>query len=204
MPEARAGVETRGGFAIDTTPLRQQSTAMLTKRTLTALSAVVLASLLSAATASAAYESYIKIKGSKQGQIKAAEARPSKTDAAAFHIESYRMVDAAGMPVGKRRHMPLVITKEVDSASPKLLSALSTNEALTELLIQSMDASTKGAPAITIQATNARVTSINHVGNDDRHPTLTKGKSYEEISFAYEKVQLTRSDKGTPEIDTWE
>jgi len=172
------------------------------RTTLTTLSAVVLASLLSAATASAAYESYIKIKGSKQGQIKASESA-SKTDPAAFHIESYKMLDPSGAPVGKRKHMPIVITREIDSASPKLLQALSTNETLTDLVIQSSDPSSKSAPLIAIQATNARVTSINHVASDGQHPSLTKGKAYEEISFAYEKVQLTRG-QAAPETDTWE
>ena len=172
------------------------------RTTLTTLSTVVLASLLSAATASAAFESYARIRGTKQGQIKSSESA-SKTDAAAFRIESYKMFDPAGAAVGKRRHVPIIITKEIDSASPKLLQALSTNETLSDFVIQSSDPSSKSAPPITIQATNARVTSINHVANDGQHPSLTKGKAYEEISFAYEKVQVTRG-QAAPETDTWE
>jgi type VI secretion system secreted protein Hcp len=175
---------------------------MLTRRTVT-LSALLLASLLSAATASAAFEAYIKIKGSKQGQIKAAESA-SKTDTNAFHIESFKIVDPAGAPAGKRKHAPIVITKEIDSASPKLLQAFQTNEALTQLLITASDPASKPARDETIEATNALVTKIDHVGADAQHPSLAKGKSYEEISFAYQKITVTDVAGKTSVTDNWE
>jgi type VI secretion system secreted protein Hcp len=175
---------------------------MLTRRTVT-LSAVLLASLLSAATASAAFEAYLKLKGSKQGQIKASESA-SKVDANAFRIESFKIVDPAGAPAGKRKHAPLVITKEIDSASPKLLQALQTNEALTELLVKASDPASKTPSDVTIEATNALVTKIDHVGTDAQHPSLAKGKSYEEISFTYQKITVTNVAGKTSVTDNWE
>jgi type VI secretion system secreted protein Hcp len=165
------------------------------------LSAVVLASLLSAATASAAFQAYASFKGTKQGQIKASESA-SKTDANAFRIESYKIIDPAGAPAGKRKHAPLVITKEVDSASPKIFQALQSNEAFSQVTIKATDPDVKGS-GITVDLANGRVLKIEHVGADAQHPSLSKTKQYEEISFAYQKITVSY-ESGKTEADDWE
>ena len=43
--------------------------------------------------------------------------------------EAIAQIDAgSGQPVGRRRHSPITITREVDVASPKLFQVLVTNE----------------------------------------------------------------------------
>ena len=64
---------------------------------------------------------YMTIKGAKQGSIKG--------EAMSENIHLVRVVRdtpmAARMPTGRRMHSTITITKEIDTASPKLAMAAS-------------------------------------------------------------------------------
>jgi type VI secretion system secreted protein Hcp len=94
---------------------------------------------------------------------------------------------ASGLPTGKRQHKPLVITKQMDSATPLFLDALLTNETLTSVLI---GLSRNGQPLGTIKLTNASLASY------DLHGTT------ETWSLTYQKIEWTVGTSTT--IDTWE
>ncbi len=91
----------------------------------------VVAVLLPAVSAHAAFDAYMTIKGSRQGQIKG--------DAMSDQIRLVNVVRdtpmATRMPTGRRMHSTITITKEIDKATPMLAKAASTNELLSEVVI---------------------------------------------------------------------
>ena len=80
---------------------------------------------------------YMTIEGTKQGKFKGGSTQKGKgalsySDGMECHGFSYQVVapidPATGQPVGRRRHNPIKITKDTDSASPLLLQTLAMNE----------------------------------------------------------------------------
>lgn len=63
----------------------------------------------------------------------------------------------SGLPTGKRQHKPLIITKEVDKATPLLARALETGTPLPQIVLIGQDAD--GRP-LSVRLENVRVTSI--------------------------------------------
>lgn len=109
----------------------------------------------------------------------------SDIDVLSYQWGSSRPTGANGLPTGKREHKPMVITKEVDQASPLLYAALDKGTALsTVTLFVDPPASTGDLPGDSeiIQLTNAIVTSV-AVSVDDENPT-------ESVSFAYQKIEI--------------
>jgi type VI secretion system secreted protein Hcp len=100
---------------------------------------------------------------------------------------------ASGLPTGKRMHKPFVITKELDKSSPKLLTALVSNENLTTVTFTLTRKNADGttAPYMTVKLTNANVSSRAETGN------------LEEISFTYQKIEWTWVDGGISAVDDW-
>jgi type VI secretion system secreted protein Hcp len=96
---------------------------------------------------------------------------------------------ASGLPTGKRQHKPLVITKQIDKATPLLLNALVTNENLTQVVITLRQG---GQAVSTIKLTNASIAERQQHG-------LT-----ESISFTYQKIEWTWLDGGVTATDDWE
>lgn len=92
---------------------------------------------------------------------------------------------ASGLPTGKRLHKPIVITKELDSASPRLAQALRTNEILrTVKIVVTQEEPGKHHPRRTIVLTNARITGINRVL---LHSTNRPGEA---LALEFEKVEM--------------
>jgi type VI secretion system secreted protein Hcp len=176
---------------------------MFTKR-VTAV-AMSLSIVLSAASAGAAFEAYIKIKGTKQGQIKTdSVSRPAKVSDDAIEILSFDMAieaprDASsGLATGKRQHKPLVITKEVDTASPKLLQAKATNEVFTSFVLVEPEAGVAGG-TITATLTNARISAVTPIVPDAHHPGLDKTRKYESISVTFDRLDVQHAPSGKTE-----
>jgi type VI secretion system secreted protein Hcp len=90
-----------------------------------------------------------------------------------------------GLTSGKRQHSPITVTREVDSASPKLYQALCTNEAFTEATISFFKPSKEGKPVVyhTITLTNGAIADIRQFG-------VRKGKRCESISLDYESIKI--------------
>jgi type VI secretion system secreted protein Hcp len=130
-----------------------------------------------------AFHSYASFKGSKQGQLKGnSKGKGGREDKGFFQIQSFDLggevpVDASksGSASGKRTHKPIVITKEVDGASPQLLQAHYTNEVFDNIVIQTLDDQNKVSKTITL--TNATISD------------LRKSGTIEAISFTYEKIE---------------
>ncbi|MGP8270942.1 MAG: Hcp family type VI secretion system effector [Terracidiphilus sp.] len=89
----------------------------------------------------------------------------------------------SGLSTGKRRHTPITITREVDSASPKLLQALCTNEAFTTVKLHFPKPKSGGKPVPyhTIELVNAAIVDVRQA------PSFT-GKRCEYVTLAYEDL----------------
>ena len=145
-----------------------------------------LSALLSAVPAMAAVNAYMTVKGAKQG--------PIKGDAMSDSIKLISVVrdTPTGMSTGRRVHSTITIVREVDAASPKFATALSTNESLSEVVI-TLEGATGGAKtAQKIVLTNATILSIRKAGRN------------EQITLDYQAIQVTWSDGGKTATDDWE
>ncbi len=161
-----------------------------------------------------ALNAYLKIKGAKQGDIKGSVTQKGlegNIAVFAFHHEISSPRDSSsGLATGKRQHKPITITKEIDKSSTLLLTALITNENLTEILIRFFTPQTKAATGTgievqhyTIKLTNASIFSItgemlnNKIEADIKLPLL------EVVSFNYQKIEWTWMDGGLLAKDEW-
>ena len=132
-----------------------------------------------------AVDATMTVTGQKQGSFTAS---PMVLIGLSHEIVSPRDA-ASGLPTGKRQHKPLVITKQIDKATPLLLNALVTNENLTQVLIGLRQG---GQQVATIKLTNASI-----AGRVQRGST-------ESISFTYQKIEWTWIDGGVTATDDWE
>lgn len=92
---------------------------------------------------------------------------------------------ASGLPSGKRTHKPIVITREVDSASPLLWQALCTNEGFQLATLSFVKPSTGGKETVyqRITLTNGTISKIEYA------PSLN-GKRRQAITFSYEDLAV--------------
>jgi len=157
---------------------------------------------------------YLKLKGTKQGEIKGSviqKGREGKIMVIAVSHEIVSPRDAAsGLPTGKRMHKPFVITKELDKSSPLLYNMLVNNENISEWELEfwtpQIKASTGTGAEVqhyTIKLTNANIASINFRMANNRHPDLMKFAEYEEVAFTYEKIEWIWKDGGISAEDSW-
>ncbi len=120
----------------------------------------------------------------KQGSVSGSG---KNTSSSSFNITSFSFgtespVDnSSGLPSGKRQHGPIVVTKQVDPASPLLLNALARDELLKQVRISLSDGAGKHE---VIDLTNA---VLEYVGR----PPTGKGESQTEtLSFTFQKIEL--------------
>jgi len=148
----------------------------------------VVAALLPAVPAHAAFDAYMTIKGSRQGQI--------KDDAMSDQIRLVNVVRdtpmATAMPTGRRMHSTITITKEIDRASPMFAQALSTNEVLTEVVITFTGGARGAKTAQRIVLTNASILSVRKAGGNEM------------ITLDYQNIEVTWTDGGKTASDDWE
>ncbi len=93
---------------------------------------------------------------------------------------------ATGHTSGKRRHNPLVVTKEWGAASPQLFQSCVTREILHAVVIQFARPNQSGAESVyhTITLTNATVAHAHYVGGGKHR-----------VTFVYQEIEITG---GTP------
>jgi type VI secretion system secreted protein Hcp len=157
-----------------------------------------------------ALNSYLKLKGQKQGDIKGGvtqKGREGKILVMAFDHEIQSPRDpASGLPTGKRIHRPFTITKEIDKSSPLLYSVLVNNETITVWELQCFAAKSSGAEVnnYTVTLTNARIVDIASNMLNNKVPENAKMPIMEEVNFAYQKIQWTWVDGGITASDDWE
>ena len=158
-----------------------------------------------------ALNAFLRLKGQKQGEIKGSVTQKGREGRIMVNAAIHEIVSprdpVSGLPAGKRRHKPFIITKEIDRSSPLLYTALATNENIPEWELQFwqpvMGVGTE-KQYYTIKLLNASIASINFHMPNTRNPDFMKYAEYEEISFTYQKIQWLWTEGGIISEDVWE
>lgn len=162
-----------------------------------------------------AYEFYVTIEGKKQGAFKGESVRAAHAAKIAGLSYEHEIVSprdiASGQASGKRQHYPIKITKEWGPASPQLMVALTTNEALPKVLFEFYKTTPEGVEEVyyKITLTNATISRIKYVtGAGESAGTAKTQASYdthelEEVSFTYQKIEVENTGGQTMAVDDW-
>ena len=111
----------------------------------------------------------------------------------------------SGLPTGKRIHMPMTITKEIDKSSPKLMQALSSGEHLTEVVLDFYRISPKGTEEkyYTVKLAAGIIVSVESYFPETFVAENEPFKHMEKISFTYGKIVWTWQPDGIEAEDDW-
>ena len=150
------------------------------------------------------YEFYLSFKGSKQGQFKPETQKTRGTDkwseVIAFKMGTEVPVDAkSGGPKGGRTHKPIVITREVDGASPGLFQLCVTGETLTEVVLETVFC---GHTAKRITLRDAVLARVGPSLALPRKPSRGRGKfQWEDLSFVFGSILIENLAASTSTTD---
>lgn len=145
------------------------------------------------------------VKGAKQG-IFAGEPGEPAAGAGSIVVVGFtfgvtKPVDAAtGMATGKRRYDPVTFTKQIDASSPLFLTALVTNEDITQVDLQFFTTNSAGQTVLRyrILLENAHIVSQRQFVGVSVPGVLGGGDSsalFEEIAFRFGKITMTSGNK---------
>ena len=155
-----------------------------------------------------ASSAFLTLVGKRQGAITGGvtiKGREGSILVHSFENEIFSALSTKGLPTGKREHEPIVIVKEIDQSSPKLWTALVTNEVLTTWVLRFWAAGAKGAEQeiYTITLTNANIASMREYMVDNLTAADSALPMLEEVTFTYQKIQWTWMDGGITAVDDW-
>jgi type VI secretion system secreted protein Hcp len=154
-----------------------------------AVTCVVVAAI-PALAALAAMEGTISVQGSRQGTFKSAHVLEVHTS-----IVSSRDPQSK-MDTGRRQHQPIVIVKEIDADSSRYMKALTSNELLTQVVIEFKGP--QGKSPRTLKLVDALITEIKRV------PRAGGTGENEEISFTYREIEWTYVNGSKSAQDSWD
>ena len=161
------------------------------------------------------YEAYISVKGTKQGQFKGEGIgrlnRGPWSPVLSFYMDVDSPRDAAtGHASGKRQWKPVLIVKEWSAASPQALTALATNEVLTEVAIEFYRSNPQGTQVVyqRVKLTNASFVQVERfTGQQDGTLLMKPGPSetmeLERWAFTFERIEVEDTDGKSTFIDDW-
>jgi type VI secretion system secreted protein Hcp len=159
-----------------------------------------------------ALNAYLRLKGQSLGNITGSVTRKGLEGwiavLAASHDISSPHDGATGQVTGQRIHTPFVITKEVDQASPRLYSALASNELITEWELrffrrQKMLGATGDVNHYRVTLTNASLVSISLRMANDTNARPARLAEHELVAFTYQQIDWTWALGGVTATDTW-
>lgn len=153
---------------------------------------------------------YLKLVGETQGEIKGdcsqAGAKEGKILVFAWEHEIEIPKDThTGLPTGQRVHKPFVITKQMDSASPKVMQACTRGEQLKEWQLDLYRITDKGTEEhyYTVKLGGAIIVRSNL---ETKETFLDENKPYhnmEKVSFSYSKITHIFEPQGIEAEDDW-
>jgi type VI secretion system secreted protein Hcp len=147
----------------------------------------VVSALLAAVPAMAAVDAYMTVEGAKQGPIKGV----GTSDRIPLVSAVREAPLGSGMPAGRRMHSTITVTRKLDVASPKLATALNSNETLKTVSIVFVGGSGDAKTAQKIVLTNAIISNIRYAGGNEM------------ITFDYESIEVTYAKGGKTATDDW-
>ena len=157
-----------------------------------------------------ALNAYLKLKAQTQGEIRGGVTQKGRESSILVFALWHEIVSprdpVSGRATGKRHHKPLVISKDVDRASPLLYAALAHNELITEWKLQFWRPSPTGQEQqhFTLELFAATVSSIHLRMPNNKNPKLMRYTESEEVAFTYQKLVWTWVDGGISADDDWE
>ncbi len=110
-----------------------------------------------------------------------------------------------GLSTGRRKHMPVVVTKEIDCTSPAFLQAMAHNEQIEELELKFYRNTDTGDEEhyYTIRIMGVRVGGVKVNVPMTLDPLNSVYRHMEEISFMYESIEWTYELTGYMTADDW-
>jgi len=133
-------------------------------------------------------DAFLTIVGKKQGPLKGECREVGHVDDITVLTWQWGMSapSAVGSTQATRRrvHEALVVTKQLDSASTKLMNALAVNEELKSVTLSLRKAGDHKDDFFTIKLEAGRVSSL-HVESDEN------GGVHEVVKFAFQKIEVT-------------
>lgn len=110
-----------------------------------------------------------------------------------------------GLPSGKRQHLGITFTKEIDKSSPKMFQALCSGEQLKEVSFEFYRISPKGTEEkyYTIKLEKAVITSSRTWVPNCLDPEMRQFGHMEDFSMTYEKIVWTWEPDGIEAEDSW-
>jgi type VI secretion system secreted protein Hcp len=121
------------------------------------------------------------------------------------HSVSSPVDPKTGASSGKRKYDPLVVTKPVDKASPRLFQALLNSESLKEVTIQFFRPSRTGVEEnhYTIKLTDVHIVRVATRLPNTKDPATAGYPKNEEISFTFNTIEWTWNNPQTTASDGW-
>ncbi|MHA2247261.1 MAG: Hcp family type VI secretion system effector [Candidatus Hodarchaeales archaeon] len=149
---------------------------------------------------------FMWIEGASQGQIDGSVT----TSGLEGSIEGYQYSHSvyiptdphSGQATGSRIHTPVIVVKEVDKSTPKLMQALITGETLIEVLIKFYRTISGTQNYFTVFLEDAKIVSIHDFMPNSLNPN-TYQPLMEEVSFVYGKITWTWEEDGIEFADEW-
>jgi len=157
-----------------------------------------------------ALNAYMKLTGETQGELKGSVTQAGREDSIMVigwnhGVRSPRDV-GSGQATGKRQHLPLTITKELDKSTPLLMNVMVNNENVTGWELRCWRPSATGVEEqhYTVEMVNATVSEIRTESLNNKYPENLNHKEREHVSFTYQKIIWTWEDGGITAEDDWE
>ncbi len=143
-------------------------------------------------------KTYIQFKGAKQGPLNSGGEKKSDkwVEVLSFGMKTEVPLDPTpGRPKGPRTHTPIVITKEVDSASPNLLQAAWRSEAF-ELVVSTAadslaapDPGNSSPPGPWIRLRKAQIVDVRPVTGPPSTGQHAGGKGREVVTIDFQELE---------------
>ena len=156
-----------------------------------------------------ALTAYLKVKGKTQGDIKGdcPQGGDKKDSILVYAVEHNVEIPTdthTGQPTAQRIHHPLVVTKAIDNASPKLYQASCQGESC-EVTLDYYRIKNDGTEEkyFTIKLAEATVVNMNQFTPLTFLPENKPYKNMEKISFSYSKITWTYNDGNIEFTDDW-
>jgi type VI secretion system secreted protein Hcp len=153
----------------------------------------------------------VTIEGTKQGRFKGEGGRGDKIAGLGFHYDVKSPRDAAtGMASGKRQHGAVTFTKAIDSSSPQIFQALTTNEVLKSVLFEFRKTNANGEEMVFYQITltNASLSEVEqYVGMSGtagaKQSSASDSSPLEDVSVTFQKIEVVSQVGKTMAVDDW-
>ena len=171
---------------------------------------IALTLVISSQSSFAALNAYLWLKGEAQGDIRGGVTQQGREGSimviAYSHIISSPRNPITCQPSGKRNHLPLSITKEIDISTPLLFTAFANGERMTDFTLEFWQPTSTGAEEqhYTISLEDAYITGIHQEMLNNKYPENMQHKEREHISFSYSQVTRTWVDGGITGYDLWD